>query len=331
MTVGARVRVRGELWRITDVRAFDASELVSLTGTGSANFGIARSVIAPFDTITPLQQTRPHLRLVGGRRWRHACRRLLASQGPSDALRTGRQARIDLMPHQLEPAIAMVRGMGSRVLIADEVGLGKTIQAGLIAAELRARMAADRILVLTPAGLRDQWSAELRRRFDLDGALFDIAGARRRAAELPAGVNPWATVPIAVASFDYVKRPEVFRAVAACRWDLVIVDEAHGVSRGSDRYAAIGALCAGAAYVVLLTATPHNGDHEAFEALCAVGRRGDDDRLLFFRRSRRDVGVGPGRRIHSLRVKPTAAESRMHDRLDTVSRTLAGSASGQNA
>src|ERR687896_1165863 len=134
------------------------------------------------------------------------------------------------MAHQLEPVLAIVRGLGSRVLIADDVGLGKTIQAGLIVSELKARGAADRILVLAPAGLRDQWAAELSDRFELDAAVVDMSGARRRAAQLPVGTNPWATIPIAIASFDYVKRPELLPAIASCRWDVVIIDEAHGVT-----------------------------------------------------------------------------------------------------
>ena len=70
-------------------------------------------------------------------------------------------ARIDLLPHQLEPAMAILRGLGTRVLLADEVGLGKTIQAGLVVSELLARGAIERVLVLTPPGLRDQWLQEL--------------------------------------------------------------------------------------------------------------------------------------------------------------------------
>src|SRR6185503_13968298 len=127
------------------------------------------------------------------------------------------RARIDLLPHQLEPALALVRGLGSRVLLADDVGLGKTIQAGLAIAELRHGGAAERTLVLTPAGLREQWAAELADRFGLVPEVVDMADIRRRAAMLPIGLNPWSTVPLAIASIDYVKRPEVLPAVQACR------------------------------------------------------------------------------------------------------------------
>src|SRR5689334_4966370 len=98
------------------------------------------------------------------------CRdRTMAPRRPG-ARRTARgagAARIDLLPHQLEPAVAILRGDGCRVLLADDVGLGKTIQACVAAAELKARAAADRILILTPPGLRDQWKTELSERFRL--------------------------------------------------------------------------------------------------------------------------------------------------------------------
>ena len=171
---------------------------------------------------------------------------------------------MDLLPHQLEPALAIVHGRGTRILIADEVGLGKTVQAALIVAELTARGAASRVLVLTPAGLREQWVDEFASRFGLRVALFDMATAVRQRASLPVGVNPWSVEPFIVTSIDYIKRPEVRPAVQACRWDVVIVDEAHHAAIGTDRHDAVHALCSNAPYVVLLTATPHNGDPQAF-------------------------------------------------------------------
>ena len=109
-------------------------------------------------------------------------------------------------------------------------------------------------------------------RFAIAAAAVDGRVLRRLATELPIGVNPWSTLTAAIASVDYVKRPEVLPAVAACPWDIVVVDEAHGVTGDSDRRAAVHALASRAPYVLLLTATPHNGDRRAFEALCGLGR-----------------------------------------------------------
>src|SRR5881394_1295975 len=153
---GDLVQVRRARWRIVGVRVYDDCRLVTLRGVGTPDRGVERRVLLPFDTIEPIaRRSRP--RRVRAAAWRRACRALIAADVPPGSLRTARDARIDLLPHQLEPAIAILRGLGTRVLLADAVGLGKTIQAGLIVSELIARGAIERVLVLTPPGLRDQW------------------------------------------------------------------------------------------------------------------------------------------------------------------------------
>src|SRR6185436_16617226 len=94
---------------------------------------------------------------------------------------------------------------------------------------------------------------------------------RRLATTLAVGANPWQTITTAIASIDYVKRAEVLPAVAGCWWDLVVVDEAHNVSCDSDRRNAAQTLATRAPYVLLLTATPHSGDAQAFASLCELG------------------------------------------------------------
>jgi superfamily II DNA or RNA helicase len=312
-TRGAIVRVRQTRWRVIDVRPYDACSIVTLSGLAAPHAGHEQRVITPFDTIEPLVRTcRP--RIVRAAAWRRACRALIVADTPPASLRSAARARIDLLSYQLEPALAIVRGLGCRLLIADEVGLGKTIQAGLIACELRERRAIDRLLVLAPAGLRDQWTVELRDRFAIEATLVDARSLRSIGSALPVDLNPWTTVPAAVASIDYVKRPEVLPSVTACLWDLVIVDEAHASAADSDRRAAVHALCSRASYVVLLTATPHNGDERAFESLCAIGSVADerDDPLIVFRRTRYDAGMATRRRVHTLRVRTTTDEQRVH-------------------
>ena len=210
-----------------------------------------------------------------------------------------------------------MHGRGARLLIADEVGLGKTVQAALIVAELKARGAASRVSGATPAGLREQWVEEFANRFGLRLTLFDMASAARHRASLPVGVNPWSVEPFIVASIDYIKRPEVLPAVRACRWDVVIVDEAHHAAIGSDRHDAVDALCSDALHVILLTATPHNGDAQAFASLCALGQRNDS--LLVFRRTRQQIGHPRAeRRIHQLHVRLGTEERAMHAALDAI-------------
>jgi superfamily II DNA or RNA helicase len=313
--VGERVRVRKQRWFVAAAQTYERCQVVTLSGIGARNAGTRQSIVLPFDTVERVEQAE-RIRPVGRRRWRRQCRALVAGDRPAGGLATAARARIDLLPYQLEPALALVRGLGSRVLIADEVGLGKTIQAGLIVSELLAA-GVDRVLIVTPAGLREQWTSELRDRFDLHAAVLDMREARARAASLPAGLNPWLTVPLVVTSIDYVKRQEVLPAVEACRWDVVVVDEAHGVTPASDRYDALSLLCRRTPYVVLLTATPHNGDRSAFASLCRLGEIDCEERgrLLIFRRTRGDAGLAANRRVHCMRVEQTADERRMHDRL----------------
>jgi SNF2 family DNA or RNA helicase len=320
LRAGDLVLARRARWRVVDVRAYETCQVVTLSGLAAPIAGVECRLLTPFDTLRRIARS-DGVRIVGRARWRRAFRGLVAADRPPGTLRTARLARIELMPHQLEPALAILRGAGVRLLLADDVGLGKTIQAGLIMAELRARAAADRVLIVTPAGLREQWARELSERFAIDACSVDARVLRRRLATLPVGVNPWSTIAVAIASVDYVKRVEVRPSVAACPWDLLIVDEAHGVAADSDRREAVHALATSASYVLLLTATPHNGDRRAFEALCALGALDapGEPPLVVFRRTRADVGFGATRRVHTIGIAQSAAERRLHRQLGRYS------------
>src|SRR6185295_11045143 len=106
---GDLVVVRRARWRVVEVRAYEDCEVVTLRGLGPPCPGLERRVIAPFE---PLRRVAPQrrARLVGPVRWRRACRALVAADAPPGALRAASAARIELLPHQLEPALAVVRG-----------------------------------------------------------------------------------------------------------------------------------------------------------------------------------------------------------------------------
>jgi superfamily II DNA or RNA helicase len=325
---GDLVEIRRHRWLVLDVCAYECGQLLTVAGAGPGNAGTQRQFLGPFETIATLNRAQVP-RFVRPHRWRRACRGLIADYTPPGGLRAAGRARIQLLPHQLQPAMAIVRGLGSRILLADDVGLGKTIEAGLIVSELHARGQAERILIVTPSGLRDQWRSELAERFDILAAVVDAGESRRRCQTIPVGMNPWITTPLAIVSIDYVKRPEVLQSVRACSWDVVVVDEAHGAGNTSERFAAVSALAARAAYVVLLTATPHNGDPRAFSSLCGIGAL--DDPLLVFRRARVAVNLGAGRRVHRLQVRPSAAELRMHALLGDFTRAVRSEHSSADA
>ena len=209
MQISQSVRVRGARWRVLDVRSYDDCQLVTLAGLTPPYVGTTRRILTPFDTIDLRRSSCAAAPGSAGALAPRLSRASRCESAPA-ALQSALHARIDLLPHQLEPAFAMVRGMGSRVLLADEVGLGKTIQAGLVCAELLARGAIDRVLVVAPAGLREQWTHELAERFSIAAANVDAAALRRLTATLPVGLNPWSTTAIAITSIDYIKRPEFY-------------------------------------------------------------------------------------------------------------------------
>ena len=308
---------RGEQWRVSHADPFPGCVLVTLDGIERANAGVRSTLIAPFDTIATVAVKKPL------RRKRDSTVRAavaaIASARQARGLWTAAAAKVDLLAYQLEPALAVLGG-ATRVLLADGVGLGKTIQAGLILCELRARGLVDRALILTPAGLRDGWAAELRDRFGLQPVVFDQSAIAGELPGLPAGFNPWMAHTIVIASIDLVKRPEVLAAVDEAPFDLIVADEAHHLTPGSDRGAAVDRLAARAPWVVLASATPHSGDDDAFAYLTRIGECGD--RIAIFRRSRNDVGLGAGRRVQLLPVTPSPPEMRMLGAVEAYARAI---------
>ena len=317
---GDTVRIRDQRWRVLSGHSHGTSPRLTtleVQGDDAGNRGHRARFLLPFE---PCERLPPEVRpaVVGARRWRHVARRALADAAPSWAsLRSAARADLRLLPFQLEPAMAYVRGLGCRLLIADAVGLGKTVQAGLVIAEMFHRTPDGRALVVAPAGLRDQWQGELDARFGLRPQVLDAGSVARAGSELSSGANPWGAFPLVVTSIDYIKRPEVIRACESLAWDVMVFDEAHDLCGRSDRASAASALAARARAVVILTATPHSGDDEAFERLRRLGDIDGRCPLLLFRRTRDELAASlPGRvsrrRSTLMRVRPTPAEARMH-------------------
>ena len=120
--------------------------------------------------------------------------------------------------------------------------------------------------------------------------MLDQAAIADRVATLPPGVSPWSGHAVAIASIDFVKREEVLAAIDNEPLDLVIADEAHHLSPGTDRGAAISRIASRTPWCVLVSATPHSGDRAAFDYLTSLGEAGDS--IAIFRRQRSDVGLG---------------------------------------
>jgi superfamily II DNA or RNA helicase len=320
LRAGQRVEVRDEEWVVLSHDVFEHAALVTLRGVGDDNLGETQRLLTPFDRIRPLDESTAIHRASRATVLAMAAA-ALADSPPWRECWTAAASRIDLHAWQLEPALAAIDGE-SRILLGDEVGLGKTIEAGLIVAELTARALAERVLILTPASLRHQWSSELSAKFGITATIFDHSSLTTTSAVVPPDVNPWRTAPVIVSSIDLVKRPEVRAALEEVPIDILLVDEAHHLTPGSDRAAVVSELAARTPWVVLATATPHSGDEAAYRFLCGLGS-GDDMRPpAIFRRSRSEVGTALQRRVHLFSVEPTAEERELLDATLAYARLL---------
>lgn len=184
---------------------------------------------------------------------------------------------------QLVPLLMALRMPRISLLLADDVGLGKTVEAGLLLTELLLRRRIRRVLILCPAGLRTQWRDEMQRKFALTFELIDRQQTHDLQRRLGMDANPWRTHSRAVASYYYLRQPDVLEQfLSVCRaqadgsaqlpWDLLIVDEAHNLmpssfGEDSDLTEMLRQLSPYFEHKLFLTATPHNGHTRSFSGL----------------------------------------------------------------
>ncbi|ATL81794.1 DEAD/DEAH box helicase [Streptomyces malaysiensis] len=177
---------------------------------------------------------------------------------------------LDRMDYQLRPAAKALRNpLRPRLLIGDVVGLGKTLEIGVLLGELIRRGRGERILVVTPAPVLEQFQHEMWTRFSLPLVRLDSAGIARIERKIPAGRNPFTYYKRVIISMDTLKNPKRYRPwLENIHWDAVVIDESHNlINRGSDRRALADLLAERSDALILASATPHNGDMPAFSGL----------------------------------------------------------------
>lgn len=249
--------------------------------------------------------------------------------------------------YQLDPVVRALEMPRVNLLIADDVGLGKTIEAGLVAQELLIRQRARRILIVCPSALQIQWREQMRDKFGLEFRIVDSGSMRLLRRTRGIHANPWTHFPRLITSVDYIKRDRPLRLLRDVlpaegeityprRFDLLIVDEAANIApagRGryaidSQRTAAIRLLAPHFEHRLFLTATPHNGYAESFSALLEIldnqrfARGVPPDRNLLasvmVRRLKQDLVDWsgqprfPARRLAAIEVVHTDAEKQAH-------------------
>lgn len=159
--------------------------------------------------------------------------------------------KINIIPHQYDVAQQILKMPLPRALLADEVGLGKTIEAGLVIHQLMVSGRAQRILICVPASLVNQWLVEMKRKFNLDCTLIDDEYCAEQESE-----NPFTQIQVALCNFDWLSNSRFLEQAQNTEWDMMVVDESHRLQWESKAYQSALALSKVSQGVLLLTATP---------------------------------------------------------------------------
>jgi len=188
-----------------------------------------------------------------------------------DKIHLGHRAAMDPVPYQLDPALQALKQNRQRILIADSVGLGKTLEAGILMSELIRRGRGKRILVLTLKSMMTQFQKEMWNRFTIPLTRLDSAGLQRVRNHIPGNHNPFYYYDKSIISIDTLKQDNEYRRhLEQAYWDIIVIDEAHNVaerSSGSQR-AKLAQLLAGRSdTLIMLSATPHDGKARSFASL----------------------------------------------------------------
>jgi superfamily II DNA or RNA helicase len=272
---GSLVTARGREWIVLTGSDAETLRLRPLSGSEEDQTRIHLALEA--EPVRPARFPPPAVDQAGGhdsaRLLRDAL--LLSLRRGAGPFRSFGQIAVEPRAYQLVPLLMALKLEPVRLLIADDVGIGKTIEAGLIARELLDRGDIERLAVLCPPHLVDQWTSELEIHFNVRAVAVTAANARRLEQGLPASDSIFLAHRFTVVSLDYIKsdrrRDEFLRACP----EFVIVDEAHtcaatGAGR-HQRYELLRQLTASATrHLVLLTATPPRGDEAAFYRLLGL-------------------------------------------------------------
>jgi len=275
---GTQVEARGLAWEVVHNEPAGEQHRFRLRCLQGDLQGMEIDLLHPFEPLHPIATDIDPRRAGRLRQWRlyHDAFLLEQALGPS-ALLAVQPGRLDIAPYQLVPVMRALRMSRPRLLLADGVGLGKTIEAGLVMAELIARRRAHRILIVSPAGpLLEQWHGEMRERFGLRFETIRSAGELQEVRRsLVLGANPFDHVSYCLTSIDFAKQEKVLQELERTVWDLVIIDEAHHCVRlgsagdweDSRRRRLAEVLARQTDGLLLLTATPHDGYDDHFASV----------------------------------------------------------------
>jgi superfamily II DNA or RNA helicase len=276
---GSIVTCRDRQWVVLPSELKDVIQLRPLSGNEDEILGIFNPL--ELETFSPAQFPKPEAKSLQDQTSASLlldAARLTLRSGAGPFRSLGRLS-VRPRPFQLVPLLMALRQETVRLLVADDVGIGKTIEAGLVARELLDRGEIRRIAVLCPPHLCDQWQKELKDKFGIDAAVIRTGTAAKLERDVPSGdTHIFAYYRHVIVSLDYVKSERRRAAFVSYCPDFVIVDEAHTCTVGmghqasqQQRYQLLKEISAKPdRHLVLLTATPHSGLEESFSSLLGL-------------------------------------------------------------
>ena len=274
-TPGARVLIRDAEWVVRRVDHAPGGYQLVCDGASELVRGHEAVFLTALDPVTALNPAATRLvpdespRFADGLLYLES--HLRQAVPGDDAIHLGHTAAMDLVPYQLEPARQALARPRQRILIADAVGLGKTLEAGILVSELIARGRGRRILVLAVKSMLTQFQKEFWNRFTIPLTRLDSIGIQRVRSRIPANHNPFYYYDKAIISIDTLKQDAEYRTyLEQARWDIIVIDEAHNVAdRGtrSLRSRLAKLLSRQSDTLIMLSATPHDGRARSFASL----------------------------------------------------------------
>ena len=280
---GARVVIRDEEWLVRRVDpSSDGGHLLSCDGVSELVRGRAAQFLTELeDEILVLDPAKTELVADTSSHFNSTFLYLEAqlrrSTPNDDQIHLGHRAVMNLVPYQLDPALQALKQPRQRILIADAVGLGKTLEAGILATELIQRGRGQRILVITLKSMLTQFQKEFWSRFSIPLVRLDSVGLQRVRNSIPSNHNPFNFYDRTIISIDTLKNNLEYRNyLENAWWDIIIIDECHNVAArgnedGMSRRARLARMLAGRSdTMMLLSATPHDGSARSFASLMSL-------------------------------------------------------------
>src|SRR5437764_7913087 len=355
LTTGALVSVRGQKWVVSDVDPADSSTLVTLQSVDEGRFGETLEVIWEIEpgrqvlpsgslpTVTTQAFDTPEQLAA----FLDAVRWSAVTSADVGTLQAPFRSGVAIEDYQLEPVARAIRAPRVNLLLADDCGLGKTIEAGLVAQELLLRHRTQRIMIVCPAGLTVKWKDEMAEKFGLDFTVIDSDRCAQVRRDFGAAANPFNVYPLSIVSLPWLRGAKAQRLLDEVlpadgpsyprTFDLLILDEAHHVAPAAPKqvYAVdsqqtklIRRLAPHFSHRLFLSATPHNGYQASFTALLEIlddqrfARGVEPDRSAVketvVRRLKRDITNADGtprflaRKTEPILVEYPASEREIH-------------------